>query len=105
VKSKDPELEKVDEKDFRYPGPKPKTREAGVILLADSVEAAVRSLKEKSPSRIQQMVEDVINGSFTEAQLDECDLTLRNLHDIANSFTKILMGIYHQRIEYPKEKL
>lgn len=105
VKSKDPELEKVDEKDFRYQGPKPQTREAGILLLADAVEAAVRSLKEKSPSRIQQMVEDVINSSFIEAQLDECDLTLKNLHDIANSFTKILMGIYHQRIEYPKETL
>ena len=94
---------KIDEKDFRYAGPKPQTREAGILLLADAVEAAVRSLKEKSPSRIQQMVEDVINSSFVEAQLDECDLTLRNLHDIAASFTKILMGIYHQRIEYPKE--
>lgn len=99
----DPEMQKVDEKDFRYQGPKPQTREAGILLLADAVEAAVRSLKEKSPARIQQMVEDVINTSFTEAQLDECDLTLRNMHDIAKAFTKILMGIYHQRIEYPKE--
>lgn len=101
----DPTLHKVDEKDFRYQGPKPQTREAGILLLADSVEAAVRSLKEKSSTRIQQMVEDMINLSFTEAQLDECDLTLRNLHDIAKAFTKILMGIYHQRIEYPKETL
>ena len=104
-KQNDPAAQKLDEKDFHYPGPKPQTREAGILLLADSVEAAVRSLKEKSPSRIQQMVEDVINSSFVEAQLDECDLTLRNLHDIAKSFTKILMGIYHQRIEYPKETL
>jgi membrane-associated HD superfamily phosphohydrolase len=101
----DPSVEKIDEKDFRYQGPKPQTREAGILLLADAVEAAVRSLKEKGPSRIQQMVEDVITNSFTEAQLDECDLTLRNLHDIAGAFTKILMGIYHQRIEYPKEML
>ena len=105
LKQIDPATQKVDEKDFRYQGPKPQTREAGILLLADSVEAAVRSLKEKSPARIQQMVEDVVNKSFTEAQLDECDLTLRNLHDIAGAFTKILMGIYHQRIEYPKEKL
>ncbi|MBI2091954.1 MAG: HDIG domain-containing protein [Deltaproteobacteria bacterium] len=102
-KDNDPELQKLEEKDFRYQGPKPQTREAGILLLADAVEAAVRSLKEKSPARIQQTVEDMINSSFTEAQLDECDLTLRNLHDIAKSFTKILMGIYHQRIEYPKE--
>lgn len=99
----DPLVQKLDEKDFRYAGPKPQTREAGILLLADAVEAAVRSLKEKGPSRIQQTVEEVINVSFTEAQLDECDLTLRNLHDIAGAFTKILMGIYHQRIEYPKE--
>lgn len=104
-KEADPALGVPDEKDFRYQGPKPQTRESGLLLLADSVEATVRSLKEKSPSRIQQTVEDVINSSFTEAQLDECDLTLRNLHDIGSSFTKILMGIYHQRIEYPKETL
>lgn len=101
----DPALEKLDEKDFRYPGPKPQTREAGILLLADAVEAAVRALKEKSPARVQQTVEDMINKSFTEAQLDECDLTLRNLYTIAKAFTKILMGIYHQRIEYPKEAL
>ncbi|PIR16736.1 MAG: hypothetical protein COV46_07160 [Deltaproteobacteria bacterium CG11_big_fil_rev_8_21_14_0_20_49_13] len=105
LKDVDPALQKIDEKDFRYHGPKPQTREAGILLLADAVEAAVRSLKEKSPARIQQMVEDIINTSFTGAQLDECDLTLKNLHDIAKSFTKILMGIYHQRIEYPKETL
>ena len=104
-KEADPALGVPDEKDFRYQGPKPQTRESGLLLLADSVEATVRSLKEKSPSRIQQTVEDVINSSFTEAQLDECDLTLRNLHDIGSSFTKILMGIYHQRMEYPKETL
>ncbi len=104
-KEADPALGVPDEKDFRYQGPKPQTRESGILLLADSVEATVRSLKEKSPARIQQTVEDVINSSFTEAQLDECDLTLRNLHDIGNSFTKILMGIYHQRMEYPKETL
>jgi putative nucleotidyltransferase with HDIG domain len=102
-KENDQKLQKLEEKDFRYQGPKPQTRETGILLLADSVEAAVRALKEKSPARIQQTVEDMVNSSFTEAQLDECDLTLKNLHDIAKSFTKILIGIYHQRIEYPKE--
>ncbi|PIR20566.1 MAG: hypothetical protein COV45_05830 [Deltaproteobacteria bacterium CG11_big_fil_rev_8_21_14_0_20_47_16] len=102
-KSNDPELQTLSEDDFRYPGPKPQTKEAGILLLADGVEAAVRALKEKTPTRIQQMVESIINKSFVESQLDECDLTLRDLTDIADAFTHILSGIYHQRIEYPKQ--
>lgn len=102
-KSNDPSLEKLTEQEFRYPGPKPQSQEAGILLLADGVEAAVRALKEKSPARIQQTVENIINKSFVESQLDECDLTLKDLTDIANAFTHILVGIYHQRIEYPKQ--
>ncbi|MBI4237496.1 MAG: HDIG domain-containing protein [Deltaproteobacteria bacterium] len=101
----DPALGGVDEKDFRYPGPKPQTREAGILLLSDGTEGAVRALPEKTSARIQQMVEGIINKSFADGQLDECDLTLKDLHDIANAFTRILMGIYHQRIEYPRETL
>lgn len=102
-KSNDPTLEKLSEDDFRYPGPKPQTQEAGILLLSDGVEASVRALKEKTPTRIQQTVDSIINRSFVESQLDECDLTLRDLTDIANAFTHILTGIYHQRIEYPKQ--
>ena len=102
-KSNDPHLEKLSESDFHYPGPKPQTQEAGILLLSDGVEAAVRALKEKTPTRIQQTVESIINKSFVESQLDECDLTLKDLTDIANAFTHILTGIYHQRIEYPKQ--
>lgn len=91
----------VDEKDYRYPGPRPQTREAGIILLADGVEAAVRSIPEKNPQKIQGMVQKIINKNFTEAQLDECDMTLKDLHLIAESFVRVLVGIYHQRIEYP----
>ncbi len=100
----DPDLQKVDEKDFRYPGPKPQTREAAILMLADVTEAAVRSLKEKSSIRIQQTVQRAINDIFAESQLDECDLTLRDLNEIAKAFVRILLGIYHQRIEYPKDK-
>ena len=96
----DPDLHTVEEKDFRYPGPKPQSREAGILMLADGVEASVRALKEKSPARIQQTAEQMIDRSFAEAQLDECDLTLRDLHEIAKAFTRILIGLYHQRIEY-----
>lgn len=101
----DPELGEVDERDFRYPGPKPQTREAGLLLLADGVEGAVRALKEKSPTRVKQTVDTVINKSFAEGQLDECEITLKDLHEVGNAFTRILLGIYHQRIEYPKEAL
>lgn len=96
----DPSLQNVEEKDFRYPGPKPQSREAGILMLADGAEAAVRALKEKTPARIRQTVEQMIDNSFAEAQLDECDLTLRDLHEIAKAFTRVLTAMYHQRIEY-----
>ncbi|MDO8518628.1 MAG: HDIG domain-containing protein, partial [Deltaproteobacteria bacterium] len=92
----------VDEKDYRYPGPKPQTREAGIIMLADTVEAASRALPEKTPGKIRMTVEKLINQHFVDEQLDECDLTLKDLHLIAESFIKILIGIYHQRVEYPE---
>lgn len=92
----------VDEKDFRYPGPKPQTKEAALVMLADAVEAATKTLTEPNPSRIQGMVQKIINGIFTDGQLDECELSLKNLHAIANSFIRILTtGVFHQRIEYP----
>ncbi|MBX7148271.1 HDIG domain-containing protein [bacterium] len=98
----DPTMDKVDERDYRYEGPKPQTKEAGIIMLADTVEAAVRALPEKSPHKIQATVEKLINMHFVDEQLDECDLTLKDLHQIANAFVKILSAIYHQRIEYPE---
>ncbi len=92
----------VDEKLYKYPGPRPQTREAGIILLADGVEASVRSLVEKTPQKIQTKVQQIINNNFIEEQLDECDMTLRDLHCIAETFTRVLVGIYHQRIAYPE---
>jgi putative nucleotidyltransferase with HDIG domain len=92
----------VDERDFRYPGPKPQTREAGIVMLADCVEAASRTLLNPSPDRIQGLVQKLINNIFIDGQLDECELTLKNLHEIARSFTAILNGIFHHRIEYPE---
>lgn len=97
------ERQKIDEKDFMYPGPKPQTREAAILMLADSTEAAVRALKEKSTTRIQQTVQRVITDIFMEKQLDECELTLKDLNDIARAFMRILLGIYHARVEYPKD--
>ncbi|MBI2353530.1 MAG: HDIG domain-containing protein [Deltaproteobacteria bacterium] len=90
----------VEEKDFRYPGPKPQTREAGIVMLADCVEAASRSLVNPTSDRIQGMVQKIINNIFIDGQLDECELTLKNLHEIAKSFNRILNGIFHHRVDY-----
>ncbi len=92
----------VKEQDFRYPGPKPQTKEAGLVLLADEVEAASRTLVDPTPARIKGMVQKIINSVFSDGQLDECELTLKDLNHIANSFTKTLSGIFHGRVEYPE---
>jgi putative nucleotidyltransferase with HDIG domain len=90
--------------DFRYPGPKPQTREAGLVMLADVVEAASRTLENPTPSRIQGLVQNLINNIFSDGQLDECELTLKDLHKIARSFNKLLNGIHHHRIEYTEKR-
>jgi cyclic-di-AMP phosphodiesterase PgpH len=92
----------VKEDDFRYPGPKPQTKEAGLVMLADMVEAASRSLPDPTPARINGTVQKIINKVFSDGQLDECELTLKDLHEIAKSFNKTLSGIFHQRVEYPE---
>ncbi len=94
----------VKEEDFRYPGPKPQTKEAGLVMLADAVEAASRSLVDPSPSRIKTTVQKVISNLFLDGQLDECELTLKDIHKIEEMFTKVLIGIFHPRIEYPEVK-
>ena len=92
----------INIEDYRYPGPKPQTREAGLVMLADAVEAASRSVPDPNPARIQGMVQKIINNIFSDGQLDECELTLKDLHEIARSFNKILTGIFHRRIAYPE---
>ena len=98
------EGEIIAEDDFRYPGPKPQTREAGILMLADTTEAAAKSLPDPSPARLKGLVQKVINGHFTDGQLDECELTLKDLDKIAAAFIRILNGIYHVRPEYPGAK-
>ncbi|MDM8536225.1 HDIG domain-containing protein [Desulfobacterales bacterium HSG17] len=92
---------KID--DYRYPGPRPQNREIGLVMLADVVEAASRSLENPTPSRIQGLVQNLINKIFSDGQLDNCELTLNDLHKIAKCFNKILNGIHHHRIEYPEQ--
>lgn len=98
----DPELHVIDKQDFRYTGPKPQTKEAGIVMLADSVEASSRMLNDPTPKRIESHVQDMIENIFLDGQLDECELTLKDLHGIQKSFIKILLGIFHHRIEYPE---
>jgi putative nucleotidyltransferase with HDIG domain len=92
----------VDERDYRYPGPKPQSREAALIMLADAVEAASRTLLDPTPARVRGMVQKIINNIFIDGQLDNCDLTLKDFHQIAKSFNLILTGMFHQRIDYPE---
>ncbi|MBU0502929.1 MAG: HDIG domain-containing metalloprotein [Candidatus Omnitrophota bacterium] len=94
----------VKEDGFRYTGPKPNTKETAVVLLADSVEAATRALKEPSAQKIEEVVHKIINNKFIDGQLDECDLTLKDLEKISGVFIHILSGIYHTRVSYPDEK-
>ncbi|MFA5156072.1 MAG: HDIG domain-containing metalloprotein [Candidatus Omnitrophota bacterium] len=96
------ENQEVSEEGFRYPGPKPKTKETAIVLLADSVEAASRALKEPNSANIKELVYKVINNKFIDGQLDECDLTLKDLEKISAVFVRILSGIYHSRITYPE---
>lgn len=94
----------VKEADFKYPGPRPTTKEQGIVMLSDSVEASVRSLKEHTNETIENMVNFIIKDKMDSGQLSNCELTLKDIEDIRKCFLKALNGIYHQRIEYPKEK-
>lgn len=92
----------VDEHDYRYPGPRPQSRETAICLLADGIEAASRTLPDPTPARIAQLVNKMINRAFSDGQLEECDLTLRDLNLIAQAFIKRLTAFYHHRPEYPE---
>ena len=94
----------VKEEDFRYDGPKPQTKEIAIVLLADSVEAAARSLSDPTPARIKGVVQKIINNKFIDHQLDECTLTLKDLDKISASFVRVLNAVFHTRLEYPEAK-
>ncbi|CCO09099.1 HD family phosphohydrolase [Desulforamulus hydrothermalis] len=96
--------ESVNEEDFRYEGPKPRTKEAAIVMLADNIEAAVRSLQNPTPGRVEGVVRKLIKDRLMDGQLDECNLTFKDLDAIANSFLRVLSGIFHNRIEYPDMK-
>lgn len=94
----------VNEDDFRYDGPKPQTREAAIVMLADMVEAAVRAQNNPTSGQIEGLVRKLIKDTLMSGQLDECDLTFKDLDTIANAFLRVLSGVFHTRIEYPDIK-
>ncbi|GIN60419.1 cyclic-di-AMP phosphodiesterase PgpH [Robertmurraya siralis] len=100
-KAKENGLE-VEEKDYRYPGPKAQTKETAIIGIADSVEAAVRSMASPNPEQIEGLVRNIIADRLQDGQLNECDLTLKELEIVANTLCETLKGIFHSRIEYPE---
>jgi hypothetical protein len=91
----------VGEESFRYPGPPPQTKEAGLVMLADAIEAASRSLKSPTKDNLKRVITDIINGALQDGQLDACDFSMRELRIVAAAFLTILYAIYHPRIEYP----
>ncbi|MBC8182060.1 HDIG domain-containing protein [candidate division KSB1 bacterium] len=95
--------EEIDESGFRYPGPKPKTKETGIVMLADAIEAAARTLKDPSASRIKGMVISIVHERFRESELDDSPLKLQDLTKIIDSFQTVLLGSFHGRIEYPDQ--
>ncbi|MFC4618031.1 HD family phosphohydrolase [Camelliibacillus cellulosilyticus] len=96
--------EKIPESDFRYPGPKAQTPEAAVVEIADSVEAAVRSMTNPTKEKIEALVQNIINDRLEDGQFDECDITMKELHQVKESLCETLNGVFHSRIEYPDEE-
>lgn len=103
VKNNSENPDEVKEEDFKYPGPKPMSKEQGILMLADSCEAAVRSINEPTEEKIEKMVNNIIDDKLATGQLDNCDLTLRDISKIKKCFLKALNGIHHERIEYPED--
>lgn len=97
------DLPSIDEKNFRYPGPRPSSRESGIIALADTIESASRSLRKPTPAKIRTLVDDLVRAKINDGQLDACPLTLRELAIVKESFATTLRSMLHSRIDYPKE--
>jgi putative nucleotidyltransferase with HDIG domain len=95
----------LDEADFRYPGPKPQTPEAAVMMLADTVESASRTLRDPAPSRIENLVKTIAKKKIDDGQFDECQITIQQLHTIEESLIKSLNAMYHARVKYPEKEL
>jgi putative nucleotidyltransferase with HDIG domain len=94
-------VDEIKEQDYRYPGPRPQTKETGIMMLADAIEAAVRTIDEPTPQRLEVVINEIIKNRFEQGELDECPLTLKDLTKIKVAFHTMLVGIYHSRVKYP----
>jgi len=101
----DKDREPVSDYIYRYPGPKPQTKETGIVMIADTIEASIRTIEDLTPGKMEDKIDEVIKKRFAEGELDECDLTFKDLTNIKRAFLKILVGIHHQRIKYPADAL
>ena len=101
AKRQAPAGSEVNDDDFRYPGPKPQTKEAAIFMLADGVEAAARTIEEPTPSRLKEMIHQIAGRIVLDGQLDSCDLTFADLDRIEQAFLRTLVGMYHHRVDYP----
>jgi len=104
AKELEPDKEREYQEEYRYPGPRPQSREVAIVSLADAIEALSRTLEEPTPSRLEEMVREVVRKKFFEGELDESNLTLRDLERITRSFVRVLNAIFHTRINYPKDE-
>ena len=95
------EKSEVRESDYRYPGPRPNTKEMGILLLADAVEAAARTVDNPTPTKVQAMIDKIFSNALEDDQLDDCELTFSELDKIASAFLWVLTNMYHHRIDYP----
>ncbi|MCF7873804.1 MAG: HDIG domain-containing protein [Candidatus Omnitrophica bacterium] len=103
-RAKEIEPDLKHEEEYKYPGPKPQSKEIAIVALADSVEAISRTVSEPNPARIEEMIREVVKKRFMEGELDESNLTLKDLEKITQSFIRILTATFHTRINYPKDK-
>ena len=99
-----PDEREIADSAYRYPGPKPQSRETAIVMLADGVEGAVRAMSEPTPGRIEDVVSEIVQKRLMDGQFDECDLTFLDLAAIQKSLVKTLAGIYHARIVYPESE-
>ena len=96
--------EEVREEDYRYGQPKPQTKEAAILMMADTIEAAVRKKKDATPGQIEGFIHNLLKNKLNDGQFDECDLTFKDVNKVAAAFTRVVNGMYHKRVEYPAEK-
>ena len=103
-KEGNPDAANIDEQNFRYPGPRPQTKEAAVLMLADCSESAARCLPDLTPTRIEGLVSELAEKRLLDGQFDECGLTLRELRTVQTSIYKSLVSMYHGRVRYPDQQ-